>query len=89
MVHLNGYVHGALPWRSPCLLVAHSCMASWWQAVRREELPAGFEPYRSLVAKGLIAADLVVAPTAAISRSSTPASSLFLSFLPSHPRTHL
>ena len=66
LVHLNGYVHGALPWRSPCLLVAHSCMASWWQAVRREELPAGFEPYRSLVAKGLIAADLVVAPTAAM-----------------------
>lgn len=69
LVHLNGYVHAALPWQNPCLLVAHSCMASWWQAVRREELPAGFQPYRSLVAKGLAAADLVVAPTAAMLES--------------------
>jgi glycogen synthase len=66
VVHLNGYVHGALPWQSPCLVVAHSCMVSWWQAVRRVELPAGFEPYRSCVTKGLAAADMVVAPTAAM-----------------------
>lgn len=69
LIHLNGYVHAALPWKNPCLVVAHSCMASWWQAVRREELPAGFEPYRRLVAKGLAAADLVVAPTAAMLES--------------------
>jgi glycogen(starch) synthase len=69
LVHLNGYVHAALPWRAPCLVVAHSCMASWWQAVRGEQLPVGFEPYRRLVAKGLAAADLVVAPTAAMLES--------------------
>jgi len=66
LVHLNGYVHAALPWESPCLVVAHSCMASWWRAVRGESLPAGFEPYRNLVAKGLAAAGMVVAPTAAM-----------------------
>jgi glycogen synthase len=66
LIHLNGYAHAALPWKSPCLVVAHSCMASWWEAVRREELPVGFAPYRSCVAKGLAAADLVVAPTAAM-----------------------
>ena len=66
LVHLNGYVHASLPWRNPCLVVAHSCMASWWRAVRGEELPAGFAPYRTLVAKGLAAADIVVAPTAAM-----------------------
>jgi glycogen synthase len=69
LIHLNGYVHAALPWKAPCLIVAHSCMASWWQAVRREELPKGLEPYRSCVAKGLAAADLVVAPTAAMLQS--------------------
>jgi glycosyltransferase involved in cell wall biosynthesis len=66
LVHLNGYVHASLPWRSPCLVVAHSCMVSWWDAVRKETFPIGLEPYRTSVARGLAAADLVVAPTAAM-----------------------
>jgi len=66
LVHLNGYVHASLPWQSPCLVVAHSCMLSWWQAVRREEPPAHYLQYRRRVAKGLAAADLVAAPSAAM-----------------------
>ena len=66
LVHLNGYVHASLPWQSPCLVVAHSCILSWWQAVRREELPLRFQQYRRRVAKGLAAADLVAAPSAAM-----------------------
>ena len=26
VVHLNGYTHGALPWRAPVLVVGHSCV---------------------------------------------------------------
>jgi len=66
LVHLNGYVHASLPWQSPCLVVAHSCMLSWWQAVRRDEMPAAYEQYHKRVLEGLTAADLVVAPTAAM-----------------------
>lgn len=66
LVHLNGYVHASLPWQSPCLVVAHSCMLSRWQAVRREQVPAGYEQYRKRVTNGLAAADLVAAPTAAM-----------------------
>ncbi|HJV64408.1 MAG TPA: glycosyltransferase family 4 protein [Geomonas sp.] len=66
LVHLNGYAHAALPWRSPCLVVAHSCMVSWWDAVRHEKFPRALDPYRKSVAKGLAAAGLVVAPTAAM-----------------------
>jgi glycogen synthase len=69
LIHLNGYCHAALPWQAPCMVVAHSCMVSWWEAVRKEELPIGLEPYRSCVAKGLAAADMVVAPTAAMLHS--------------------
>ena len=69
LVHLNGYVHASLPWQSPCLVVAHSCMLSWWQAVRREDLPAQYQQYRRRVAKGLAAADLVAAPSAAMLES--------------------
>src|SRR5688500_868611 len=31
VVHLNNYVHGALPWELPPLVVGHSCVLSWWE----------------------------------------------------------
>ena len=34
IVHLNGYVHAASPWAAPVLVVAHSCVLSWCEAVR-------------------------------------------------------
>jgi glycogen(starch) synthase len=64
LVHLNGYAHGALPFGSPTLVVGHSCVLSWWRAVKREPAPACWEPYRRAVAAGLARADRVVAPTA-------------------------
>jgi glycogen(starch) synthase len=66
VVHLNGYVHGALPWRAPVLVVAHSCVLSWWKAVKREDAPPEWSTYRQRVAAGLHRADLVVAPSRAM-----------------------
>ncbi|HEU4564903.1 MAG TPA: glycosyltransferase family 4 protein [Gemmatimonadaceae bacterium] len=66
VVHLNGYVHGALPWRAPAMVVAHSCVLSWWRAVRDEDAPPSWSRYREAVASGLGAARLVVAPTRAM-----------------------
>jgi hypothetical protein len=66
LVQLNGYVHGALPWPAPTLMVGHSCVLSWWQAVKSEAAPATWTRYQTAVARGLHAADLVVAPTAAL-----------------------
>ncbi len=66
VVHLNGYVHAALPWNVPVLAVAHSCVCSWWTAVRGADAPISWDEYRRQVAGGLAAADLVVAPTAAM-----------------------
>ena len=65
VVHLNGYAHAALPWRAPRVVVAHSCVVSWWQGVHGGRLPASWEGYADTVAQGLAAADLVIAPTAA------------------------
>lgn len=65
LVHLNGYSHAALPWRRPVVCVAHSCVATWWQAVHGVPAPAQWDMYRSQVARGLNSADCVVAPTAA------------------------
>ena len=66
VVHLNGYAHGALPWRAPALVVAHSCVLSWWQAVKGEDAPPAWRTYGRRVAAGLGRADLVVAPSNAM-----------------------
>ncbi len=64
LVHLNGYSHGTLPFRAPKLVVGHSCVMSWWRAVKNEEAPAEWNTYRDYVTRGLNAADLVAAPSA-------------------------
>jgi glycosyltransferase involved in cell wall biosynthesis len=69
VVHLNGYVHAALPWRVPVAIVAHSCVESWWRAVRDEPAPGRFERYRAEVRRGLDAANVVIAPTDAMLRA--------------------
>jgi glycosyltransferase involved in cell wall biosynthesis len=65
-VHLNGYAHAALPWPFPPLVVAHSCVLGWFDAVRGEAAPARFDRYRREVTRGLQAAGAVVAPTQAM-----------------------
>jgi glycosyltransferase involved in cell wall biosynthesis len=69
LVHLNGYAHAALAWQTPVVVVAHSCVLSWWRAVHGEEAPAEWDGYRRRTAAGLRAADLVVAPTRAFLRT--------------------
>lgn len=66
IVHLNGYVHGALPWQAPKLVVGHSCVLSWWRACKGEDAPESWDRYQVEVAAGLHAADLVVTPSTAM-----------------------
>ena len=66
VVHLNGYAHGALPWPAPVLMVGHSCVLSWWEAVRGGAVPNSWNQYREVVTEGLQAADMVAAPTRAM-----------------------
>jgi glycosyltransferase involved in cell wall biosynthesis len=64
VVHLNGYAHGALPFRAPKIVVGHSCVLSWWRAVKGEDAPASWARYREQVERGLQNADAVAAPSA-------------------------
>ncbi len=66
IVHLNGYTHAALPWRAPTLVVGHSCVLSWWRAVKGSDAPAEWSRYRREVERGLRAAGVVVAPSNAM-----------------------
>jgi glycogen synthase len=71
IVHLNGYAHGALPWVSPKLIVGHSCVISWWKAVKKEQVPAAWDRYRAEIARGLSAADMIVTPSEAMLKALT------------------
>ena len=66
VVHLNQFAFGALPFTAPTLLVAHSCVLSWWRAVHGTAAPHSWTAYRDRVAQGLAGADLVAAPTRAM-----------------------
>lgn len=62
IIHLNHYVHGALPWQAPVLMTAHSCQLSSWEAVHGNPAPASMERYAHAVAHGLHSPQLVVVP---------------------------
>ncbi|MGI9099338.1 MAG: glycosyltransferase family 4 protein [Solirubrobacteraceae bacterium] len=66
LVHLNGFAHGALPWKVPVVVAAHSCVLSWHEAVRGAPAGGEWHRYREAVAAGLRGADAVVTPTAAM-----------------------
>lgn len=65
LVHLNNYCHGQLGWSAPVLMVGHSCVLSWWQAVKGEAAPPSYATYARRLKEGLQAADLIIAPTEA------------------------
>lgn len=66
IVHLNSYAHGAMEFRAPRLVTAHSCVLSWWRAVKGTDAPAEWREYAQRVSRGLGSAHLVVAPTNAM-----------------------
>ncbi|HEY4088175.1 MAG TPA: glycosyltransferase family 4 protein [Bryobacteraceae bacterium] len=66
IIHLNGYCHGALPFDVPVIITAHSCVLSWWNAVRGGDAPPDWDTYRRRVREGLRAADLITAPSEAM-----------------------
>lgn len=66
VIHLNGYAHAALSWQAPVLVVAHSCVWSWWRAVKKSPPPTSWSRYHAAVRRGLAHANLVVAPTQAM-----------------------
>jgi len=71
VVHLNQFSFGALPFRAPKLVVAHSCVLSWWRAVHQAAAPRSFDAYRRAVSAGLEGAALVAAPTRSMLASLT------------------
>jgi glycosyltransferase involved in cell wall biosynthesis len=66
VVHLNSYREAMYEWRAPVVVVAHSCVRSWWHACRGgEPTEPRWLGYMTNVHAGLAAADRWVAPTGA------------------------
>jgi len=55
----------------PTVAVQHSCIASWWDAVKGTPLPYEFAWRRELVGAGLNRADAVIAPTLAFAAETS------------------
>jgi glycogen synthase len=66
LLHFNQFYYGALGCDLPRIVVAHSDVVSWWVSVHCGEPPDSewIRGYRENVSRGLLGADLVVAPTA-------------------------
>jgi glycosyltransferase involved in cell wall biosynthesis len=64
LLHLNSPSQAAaLHTRHPVVVVAHSCVATWWAAVRTTALPREWSWQFDVNAQGLKRADRVIAPT--------------------------
>ena len=66
VIHLNGYTLASAPFAAPVVVVAHSCMRSWWDAVGGEIDRSALARYESEVKRALPHAAVVVAPTASM-----------------------
>ena len=55
----------------PTVAMQHSCVASWWAAVKGTPLPEEFEWRRELVKRGLERADVIVAPSIAFAAQTS------------------
>jgi glycosyltransferase involved in cell wall biosynthesis len=55
---------GSVRWPVPVIAAVHSCVATWWQAVRRDPLPPDLAWRAAAVARGLATADAVLVPSA-------------------------
>lgn len=66
IIHFNNYAHRGKDWSCPTITVFHSCVQTWWQAVKGTSAPENWDKYNRVVADSLNSSDVVVAPTAAI-----------------------
>lgn len=66
VVHLNNYAHVEELWTAPVITVFHSCVQTWWQAVKGIKAPHQWDKYSKIVKESLEESTVVVAPTRAI-----------------------
>lgn len=63
VIHAGSYFCGRIEFAAPVVVVAHSCVYSWWHGVFGCDPPREWHDYRETVREGLAGADAVVAPS--------------------------
>lgn len=66
ILHFNNFGQTDANWNCPVITVYHSCVATWWRAVKGEDMPEDWEKYDETVRKALAASDVIVAPSIAM-----------------------
>lgn len=70
VVHLNAPAHAAALYRVPVIGVHHSCLATWWRAVKAGPMPADFAWRTRALAEGLSRCNAVVCPSHAFAEAA-------------------
>jgi glycosyltransferase involved in cell wall biosynthesis len=65
LIQLHTPALAVCPYPAPVISVVHSCVATWWRAVRSGPLPADLAWRATMARDGLERSDLVAAPTRA------------------------
>ena len=63
VLHHNTVALGHLPFQAPGLVTIHSCVLSWWEAVKGGQAPADWAEYRRRVTRSLRAAAEIASPS--------------------------
>ncbi|STY29833.1 CapM protein, capsular polysaccharide biosynthesis [Legionella wadsworthii] len=66
VIHFNSYGVVSGEWLCPIVTVFHSCVQTWWEAVKGEKAPQEWDEYRNIVHKALLLSDVLVAPSKSI-----------------------
>lgn len=66
LVHFNNYAQAKKDWSCPTITVFHSCVQTWWQAVKGSSAPSTWDRYTEIVKASLNASDIVIGPTHSI-----------------------
>lgn len=66
IIHFNNYGQVNQIWDCPVVTVFHSCVQTWWEAVKKEKLPNEWKKYQEIVKQALLSSDILIAPTKAI-----------------------
>jgi glycogen(starch) synthase len=71
LIHLNSPALAAGGrFSAPVVGVSHSCVATWWSAVKDEPMPADFQWRSQAHWHGMLACDVLVAPTRAFAEAT-------------------
>lgn len=74
--HFNNYISETVSFNIPKITMYHSCVQTWWQAVKGCQAPTAWEPYMSHLQNACNTSEVVIFPTEAIQKMAYQAHSL-------------